>query len=131
MKALVLTKQGSPEQALEVRDWPDPAAGQGQGLIDGRAVVLMASVRAGETVLVHAAAGGVGIAALQLLRDRGAVTIGTASASKHDAVRAQGAAHVIDYRSQDVKQEVDRITGGKGVDVILDALGEFRRSYSM
>jgi synaptic vesicle membrane protein VAT-1 len=95
------------------------------------AIVLMAAVRPGETVLVQAAAGGVGIAALQLLRDRGAEVIGTASASKHDAVRAQGAAHVIDYRTQDVKQEVDRITGGRGVDVVLDALGEFRRSYAM
>ena len=95
------------------------------------AIVLMAAVRPGEKVLVHAAAGGVGTAALQILRDRGAEVIGTASASKHDAVAAQGAAHVIDYRTQDVKAEVDRITGGKGVDVVLDALGEFRQSYSM
>jgi NADPH:quinone reductase-like Zn-dependent oxidoreductase len=95
------------------------------------AVGLMACVKAGETVLVHSAAGGVGIAALQLLRARGAVAIGTASAAKHDAVRAQGAEHVIDYRSQDVRQEVDRITNGGGVDVVLDALGEFRQSYSM
>jgi NADPH:quinone reductase-like Zn-dependent oxidoreductase len=94
-------------------------------------VSLMASVRPGETVLVHAAAGGVGIAALQLLRERGAVAIGTASASKHDAARAQGAAHVIDYRTQDVKEEVDRITSGQGVDVVLDPLGEFRASFSM
>jgi NADPH:quinone reductase-like Zn-dependent oxidoreductase len=95
------------------------------------AIVLLAAVRPGETVLVQAAAGGVGIAALQLLRDRGAEVIGTASASKHDAVRAQGAAHVIDYRTEDVKKEVDRITEGRGVDVVLDALGEFRRSYAM
>jgi synaptic vesicle membrane protein VAT-1 len=95
------------------------------------AIVLMAAVRPGEKVLVQSAAGGVGIAALQLLCDRGAEVIGTASASKHDACRAQGAPHVIDYRTQDVKAEVDRITDGKGVDVVLDALGEFRRSYSM
>jgi synaptic vesicle membrane protein VAT-1 len=95
------------------------------------ATVLMAAVRPGEKVLVHAAAGGVGTAALQMLRERGAEVIGTASASKHDAVRAQGAAHVIDYRTQDVKTEVDRITDGGGVDVVLDALGEFRESYAM
>jgi NADPH:quinone reductase-like Zn-dependent oxidoreductase len=95
------------------------------------AIGLMACVRRGETVLVHAAGGGVGIAALQLLRERGAVAIGTASSSKHDAVRAQGAEHVIDYRSKDVRREVDRITNGRGVDVVLDALGEFRQSYSM
>ena len=95
------------------------------------AVALLAGVRRGETVLVHAAAGGVGIAALQILRDRGAEVIGTASAAKHDAVRAQGAAHVIDYRTEDVGQEVTRITGGRGVDVVLDALGSFRESYGL
>lgn len=95
------------------------------------AIVLLANVRPGERVLVHAAAGGVGIAALQLLRERGAEVIGTASASKHEAVRAQGAAHVIDYRTQDVEAEVKAITGGQGVDVVLDALGSFRSSYRM
>jgi NADPH:quinone reductase-like Zn-dependent oxidoreductase len=95
------------------------------------ALVLMAAVRPGETVLIQSAAGGVGIAALQIARHRGAEAIGTASASKHDAIRAQGAAHAIDYRNQDVAKEVERITGGRGVDVVMDALGDFRRSYSM
>jgi synaptic vesicle membrane protein VAT-1 len=95
------------------------------------AVAHLAAVRPGETVLVHAAAGGVGIAATQILTDVGAVVIGTASASKHDAVRAQGAAHVIDYRTKDVGAEVKRITGGQGVDVVLDALGSFRESYKL
>jgi NADPH:quinone reductase-like Zn-dependent oxidoreductase len=95
------------------------------------AVVLLSAVRPGETVLVHAAAGGVGIAAVQIARDRGAEVIGTASAAKHDAVREQGAAHVIDYRNQDVRAEVNRLTGGKGVDVVLDALGSFRESYKL
>jgi NADPH:quinone reductase-like Zn-dependent oxidoreductase len=95
------------------------------------AVVLLSAVRPGETVLIHAAAGGVGIAATQIARERGAEVIGTASAPKHDAVRAQGAAHVIDYRNQDVQAEVKRLTGGKGVDVALDALGTFRESYKL
>jgi NADPH:quinone reductase-like Zn-dependent oxidoreductase len=95
------------------------------------ALVLLANVRKGETVLVHMAAGGVGIAALQILRTLGAEAIGTASAPKHDAIRAQGAAHAIDYRNQDVPTEVERITGGRGLDVVLDALGEFRQSYKM
>jgi NADPH:quinone reductase-like Zn-dependent oxidoreductase len=95
------------------------------------ALVLFANVQKGETALVHMAAGGVGIAALQILRSRGAVAIGTASASKHDAIRAQGAAHAIDYRNQDVAAEVKRITDGHGVDVVLDALGEFRQSYKL
>jgi NADPH:quinone reductase-like Zn-dependent oxidoreductase len=94
-------------------------------------VNLMAGVRPGEVVVVHAAAGGVGIAALQLLRGKGVEVIGTASASKHDAIREQGVTHAIDYRTQDVKAEVQRITKGRGADVVLDALGEFRESYSM
>jgi NADPH:quinone reductase-like Zn-dependent oxidoreductase len=95
------------------------------------ALVKFANVRKGETVLVHMAAGGVGIAALQILRSLGAEAIGTASASKHDAIRAQGAAHAIDYRNQDVAAEVRRITEGRGVDVVLDALGEFRQSFKL
>jgi NADPH:quinone reductase-like Zn-dependent oxidoreductase len=92
---------------------------------------MFANVRKGETALVHMAAGGVGIAALQILRHLGVEAIGTASASKHEAIRAQGAAHAIDYRNQDVAAEVKRITGGRGVDVVLDALGEFRQSYKL
>jgi NADPH:quinone reductase-like Zn-dependent oxidoreductase len=95
------------------------------------ALVLLSAVRPGETVLVHAAAGGVGMAAVQIARDRGAEVIGTASAAKHDAVREQGAAHMIDYRNQDVGVEVNRLTGGEGVDVVLDALGAFRESYKL
>ena len=93
--------------------------------------VLLPHTRRGETVLVHAAAGGVGIATLQLLRDIGAVAIGTASGSKHEAIRAHGAAHAIDYRTQDTRAEVERITDGRGVDVVLDGLGEFRESFDL
>ncbi len=83
-----------------------------------------ASVRPGERVLVHMAAGGVGIAALQLLRTiPGAVAFGTASASKHDAIRKEGCTHPIDYRTRDYAEEVRALTGGDGVDVVLDALG--------
>jgi synaptic vesicle membrane protein VAT-1 len=96
------------------------------------ALAVMANVQKGEVVLVNAAAGGVGIAALQILRSRGASAIGTASGSKHDAIRAQGAEHAIDYRTQDVPSEVERITGDRGgVDVVLDPLGEFRQSYAL
>jgi NADPH:quinone reductase-like Zn-dependent oxidoreductase len=91
----------------------------------------MAAVRPGERVLVHAAGGGVGTALLQLLKDPGAHVIGTASAAKHDAVRAQGCTDAIDYRTQDVRAEVERITGGEGVDVVFDALGEFRTGYRL
>jgi NADPH:quinone reductase-like Zn-dependent oxidoreductase len=86
-------------------------------------LVLMAGTKPGERVLIHAAAGGVGTACVQLARHLGAEVIGTASASKHEHVRRLGAGHVIDYHTQDVAAEVMRITGGEGVDVIMDALG--------
>jgi len=88
-----------------------------------------ANVRAGDQVLVHAAAGGVGMAAIQLCRIAGAEVLGTASSSKHGILREAGVAHAIDYRTQDFEAEVKRITGGRGVDVVLDATGRFRRSY--
>jgi NADPH:quinone reductase-like Zn-dependent oxidoreductase len=87
------------------------------------------NVQAGERVLVHAAAGGVGMAAIQLCRTAGAEVIGTASASKHAVLREAGVAHAIDYRTQDFEAEVKRITGGRGVDIALDATGAFRKSY--
>ncbi len=92
-----------------------------------------AHVRAGERVLVHGAAGGVGLAAVQLALVNGAEVIGTASPSKHAMLRAAGVAHTIDYRTADVEAEVRRITGGRGVDVVLDPIGgeQLRRSYRM
>ncbi|MBI3770060.1 MAG: zinc-binding dehydrogenase [Deltaproteobacteria bacterium] len=92
---------------------------------------MLAQVRAGERVLIHGAAGGVGLAAVQLCLLHGAEVIGTASASKHAALREAGVAHVIDYRTGDVESEVRRLTGGRGVDVVLDAIGgeHLRQSY--
>ena len=87
------------------------------------------TVHAGERVLVHAAAGGVGVAAIQLCKLAGAEVIGTASASKHETLRAMGVRHAIDYRTQDFEEEVKRITEGRGVDLALDATGNFRKSY--
>jgi NADPH:quinone reductase-like Zn-dependent oxidoreductase len=87
------------------------------------------NVRTGDKVLVHAAAGGVGMAAIQLCKLAGAEVIGTASASKHAQLAAMGVQHAIDYRTQDFETEVRRITGGRGVDIVLDATGAFRKSY--
>ncbi|HEY8779661.1 MAG TPA: medium chain dehydrogenase/reductase family protein [Solirubrobacterales bacterium] len=86
-------------------------------------LVTMGGLEAGDRALIHSAAGGVGIAATQIAKLRGAEVFGTASPSKHDAIREQGVDHAIDYRSQDFAEEVMRITDGEGVDVILDALG--------
>jgi NADPH:quinone reductase-like Zn-dependent oxidoreductase len=95
------------------------------------ALVIMGGLKDGERVLIHAAAGGVGTAATQIARQHGAEVFGTASASKHDAIRAQGVEHPIDYRGLDFRSEVMRITAGEGVDVVIDAIGpsSFRRSY--
>ena len=90
---------------------------------------LFGNVQKGDRVLVHAAAGGVGMAAIQLCRIAGAEVIGTASAAKHAALREAGVAHCIDYRTQDFEVEVQRITDGRGVDIVLDATGAFRKSY--
>ena len=97
------------------------------------ALVIMGGLKQGERVLIHAAAGGVGISATQVARGIGAEIFGTASASKHDAIREQGVDHPIDYRSLDFEQEVRRITRGEGVDVIMDALGpaSFRKDYRL
>jgi len=97
------------------------------------ALYRMAALAVGETVLVHNAGGGVGIAATQLARLRRAVVIGTASAFKHDALRSFGVDHAIDYRHANVQDEVKKLTKGRGVDVILDPIGgtSFTSSYRM
>jgi NADPH:quinone reductase-like Zn-dependent oxidoreductase len=78
----------------------------------------------GERLLVHMAAGGIGIAVLQLCRTvEDVVVFGTASAGKHDAVRAEGCTHPIDYRTVDYAREIRRLTGGEGIDIVLDPLG--------
>jgi NADPH:quinone reductase-like Zn-dependent oxidoreductase len=94
----------------------------------------VARVRPGERVLVHSAAGGVGIAAGQLLQPLGVRGIGTVgSARKIDVARAAGYEHVIDYRACDFETAVRRLTEGEGVDVILDAIGGsfFKKGYRL
>ena len=78
------------------------------------ALVIMGGLKAGERVLIHAAAGGVGISATQIAKGIGAEIFGTASRSKHDAIREQGVDHAIDYRNLDFEEEIRRITGGEG-----------------
>src|SRR4051795_9791588 len=97
------------------------------------ALIVMGSLREGDRVLIHAAAGGVGISATQIARNAGAEIFGTASPGKHEEIRAQGVAHAIDYRGRDFESEVKRITDGEGVDLVLDALGptSFRKDYRL
>jgi NADPH:quinone reductase-like Zn-dependent oxidoreductase len=94
-------------------------------------LVRLGNVRSGDRVLVHACAGGVGLAAVQVCRHFGAEVIGTASAAKHERLREMGVAACIDYRTQDFQIEVKKLTEGRGVDIALDAVGgeSFRKSY--
>lgn len=82
-----------------------------------------AALRSGETVLVSAAAGGVGSMAVQMAKLLGAEVIGLSSKSKHDEVNANGAFAAIDYRETGWSKDVLERTDGKGVDVYLDAGG--------
>ena len=82
-------------------------------------------LKAGETALVHAAAGGVGLLLVQMARMIGARVIGTASSQeKADLARSAGADEVIVFTRQDFDPEVKRLTGGKGVDVVYDGVGK-------
>ena len=115
------------EQVLPIPDamsFEDAAAIPVNYLTAYHMLFRVASIRPGERVLVHMAAGGVGIAALQLCRTVGDIEVfGTASAAKHETLRAEGCAHPIDYRTADYAAEVRRLTGGEGVDIVLDPLG--------
>ena len=91
------------------------------------ALVELAALRAGQTVLIHAAAGGVGQAAVQLAQRCGATVIATAgSPEKQALLRAQGVAHVLHSRTLDFTARVHELTRGRGVDVVLNSLaGDF------
>ncbi|MCA9523975.1 MAG: zinc-binding dehydrogenase, partial [Myxococcales bacterium] len=87
-------------------------------------------VRAGQRILIHGAAGGVGTALLELGEKLGLEMYGTASSAKHDLVRERGGVP-IDYRSEDFVSRVAELTHGGGVDVVFDSIGgaHLRRSY--
>jgi NADPH:quinone reductase-like Zn-dependent oxidoreductase len=87
------------------------------------ALYRMAGLKAGETVLIHNAGGGVGVAAVQLARLRRATVLGTASAAKHNALRSLGIDHVLDDAPEQVEKAVMDFTHGRGVDVVLDSVG--------
>ena len=81
-------------------------------------------VRKGQTLLVHAAAGGVGMAAVEIGKILGATVIATAGGDRKTAfARAHGADHVIDYRAADFRDEVLKLTNGRGVDRVYDPVG--------
>ncbi len=88
-----------------------------------RALFQLARATPGESVFVHGASGGVGIAAVQLARSAGMKVIGTGGTDKgRKLVAAEGAHHVLDHRAPDYLQQILALTGGRGVEVILEML---------
>ena len=96
------------------------------------AMLFTGTLREGSTVLIHSAAGGVGMAAIQLARAKKCRILGTASAAKHDFLRAEGVQHPLDSRG-DVPAQVRAAVGEKRVDLILDPVGgrSFKDGYAL
>jgi NADPH2:quinone reductase len=112
--AMPLPAGWTAEQALGlVVSWPTALA----------ALKPLGGVTAGQTVLIHAAAGGTGQAAVKMAKHYGATVIATASPGKHEVVRALGADHVVDSRGPDLAADVLRLTGGAGADLVLESVG--------
>lgn len=96
-----------------------------QALTAYHLLYTMDSVREGKSVLVHAAAGGTGLMAVQMAKMAGALVFGTTSShEKAQLVRQMGADHVIIYTEEDVSQRVRELTKGRGVDLVLDSVGK-------
>jgi len=88
-----------------------------------RALTHLAGARPAETVLVHGASGGVGVAGVQIARAMGMTVIGSAGTDKgRNLALREGAHHVVDHRAPGYQEEIVRLTGGRGVDVILEML---------
>lgn len=94
-------------------------------------VKVMGSLQSWESILIHNAGGGVGLAVLDLAKHIGAVTYGTASRHKHGFLHKRGLDYTIDYRNEDWFEVLMLLTDGKGVELITDPLGgkEWKRSY--
>lgn len=116
------------DKLVPLPDWLDDqtaAAMLLQGMTTRYLLRKTYPVRAGDTVLVHAAAGGVGLIACQWANALGATVIGTVgSAAKAELARAHGCHHVINYAEEDFAAKVRELTGGRGVEVVYDGIGK-------
>ena len=95
-------------------------------------LVVMGGLRRSESVLIHNAGGGVGLAALDIAKHIGATTYGTASPGKHEFLRERGLDHPIDYRNQDWLPVLKQLTNGRGVELVIDPIGggHWKKSYA-
>jgi NADPH:quinone reductase-like Zn-dependent oxidoreductase len=93
---------------------------------------VMGSLQPNESVLIHNAGGGVGLAALDIAKKIGATTFGTASPGKHQFLRERGLDHAIDYRNQDWLPVLQQLTDGRGVELVIDPIGggHWKKSYA-
>ncbi|WP_041294690.1 NAD(P)H-quinone oxidoreductase [Ignavibacterium album] len=114
------------EMAMRIPDrlsFEEAAAIPEAFLTSYQSIVWLAELKAGEFILIHAGASGVGTASIQLAREIGAKIIITASAEKHFICKELGAEVLIDYKSQNFKDVVMNSTNNYGVDVIIDFIG--------
>jgi NADPH:quinone reductase-like Zn-dependent oxidoreductase len=96
-------------------------------------LVVMGALTRDETVLIHNAGGGVGLAAVDVAAHIGAHILATASPGKHPFLKQRGVHETIDYRTGDWTREVGRLTGGRGVELVIDPLGgaHWRKSWGV
>jgi NADPH:quinone reductase-like Zn-dependent oxidoreductase len=94
-------------------------------------LVAIGSLSKGESILIHNAGGGVGLAALDIAKHIGAVVYGTASARKHAFLKGRGLDYAIDYTTHDWLQVLKELTNGHGVNLVIDPIGgnHWRKSY--
>ncbi|KAH9924685.1 quinone oxidoreductase [Epithele typhae] len=108
--------------------WVDAAGIMENYITAFQGLVFLTGIKAGDDVLIHAGASGVGVAAIQLARFYGANTVIATASSKEklDMLLAMpnGATHAVNYRTQDFAEEVKTITSGKGVDIVIDMVGQ-------
>jgi NADPH2:quinone reductase len=139
MRALQQMSSNGPQDLRLITDAPVPAPGRGEVLIRVSAAGVnglvvnwptalaalrpLGAITAGQTALIHAAAGGTGQAAVRVAKHYGATVIATASLGKHDTVRSLGADHVLDSRCPDLTARVLRLTDGAGADLVLESAG--------
>ena len=113
-------------QVFKRLEWMSPADAAAISvhyLIAYMMLVVMGALRPGDKVLIHGASGGVGLAALDICRIVGAETYGTSSPEKHDFLLGHGLHYAIDYRNHDYERVLNDMTGGRGVQLVLDPFG--------
>lgn len=124
------------QQVFKRWQWMSPEQGAAlpvSYLLAYQMLMVMGSLRSGDTVLIHGAAGGVGLAALDICNIVGTTTFGTASPPKHGFLQERGLDYPIDYRNRDYERLINDLTAGRGVQIILDALGgqHWQKNYRL